>query len=61
MAHEDLAIGAELNRLSYLKDYLDNLVSIEADKKPLVKHLLVFVENYDMDGFIVALKEVGHV
>jgi signal transduction histidine kinase/CheY-like chemotaxis protein len=61
MAHEDLAIAAELNRLSYLKDYIDNLVSLEPDKKPLGNHLLGFVDNYDMDGFIVALKEVGHV
>jgi signal transduction histidine kinase/DNA-binding response OmpR family regulator len=61
MAHEDLSMAAELNRMSYLKDYLDNLVSIEPAIKPLARQLLEFVDNYDMDGFIVALKEVNHV
>lgn len=61
LAHEDLSMAADLNRLSYLKDYLDNLMKTEPENKALGLHLLEYVDNYDMDGFQAALKEVGHV
>ena len=61
LLHEELGIAAELNRLSYIKDSLDTLTSEDPDLKPLGQYLLTFVDNYDMEGFLAALKEVGHV
>lgn len=59
--HQDLTIAAELNRLSYLKEAIDNFVNQDPEHQDLGEHLLKFVDNYDMDGFLEALKEVGHV
>ncbi|MFT4924072.1 MAG: signal transduction histidine kinase/CheY-like chemotaxis protein [Phenylobacterium sp.] len=58
---KDLIIAAELNRLSYLKEAIDTLNEKSPEQEGLIKHLLKFVDNYDMDGFIEALREVGDV
>lgn len=59
--HNDLEMAAELNRLSFIKEYIETHILTVPDNKALGQHLLEFVENYDMDGFIAALKEVGNV
>lgn len=60
-AHQELEMAAELNRLSFIKEYIEANLLSDSDNKALGFYLLEFVENYDMDGFIAALKEVGYV
>ncbi len=60
-AFEQLQMAAELNRLSFVKEYIEKQLLTDTHNKPLGYHLLAYVENYDMDGFIDALKEVGRV
>jgi len=56
----ELKTAAEINRLSLVKGLLADLVKDEPDKKPLAEHLLSFIDNYDMDGLISAIKELNH-
>ena len=58
---EDLTIAAELNRMSYLKEAIDTLANDPSIQQGLAEHLLKYVDNYDMDGLIEALKEIKHV
>lgn len=55
-----LKTAAEINRLSLVKGLLADLAKEEPDKKPLAEHLLSFIDNYDMDGLISAIKELNH-
>jgi signal transduction histidine kinase/CheY-like chemotaxis protein len=59
--HEDLLMAAELNRLSYIKEFIDKHITTDPSNKTLGRYLHQFVDNYDLDGFIMALKEVGYV
>ena len=56
----ELKTAAEINRLSLVKNLLADLVKDEPDKKPLAVHLLSYIDNYDMDGLISAIKELNH-
>lgn len=58
--HQNLSVAAELNRLSYIKEVIDDLVSQTPEQNELGYYLLRFVDNYDMDGFLAALKEITH-
>lgn len=60
-AHQELTIAAELNRLSYIKEFIDTMVKKDPQQQDLGRFLMTFVDNYDMDGFIAALEEVGYV
>ena len=60
-AHQDLTIAAELNRLSYIKEFIDTMVTKDPQQQDLGRYLMTYVDNYDMDGFIAALEEVGYV
>jgi len=55
-----LKTAAEINRLSLVKSLLAELAKSEPDKKPLTEYLLKFIDNYDMDGLISAIKELNH-
>jgi len=57
---EKLKTAAEINRLSLVKTLLGDLASEQIDKKPLAEYLLNFIDNYDMDGLICAIKELNH-
>lgn len=55
-----LKTAAAINRLSLVKSLLADLAKAQPDKKPLTDHLLGFIDNYDMDGLIGAIKELNH-
>ncbi|MFT5163721.1 MAG: signal transduction histidine kinase/FixJ family two-component response regulator [Alteromonadaceae bacterium] len=59
--HQDLSIAAELNRMSYLKEAINNIMANDNTQQGLCLYLLEFVDNYDMDGFLAALKEIDYV
>ncbi|SFB82276.1 response regulator [Pseudoalteromonas denitrificans] len=55
-----LRTSAEINRLSHVKSILADLELQEPENKPLAEHLLRFIDNYDMDGLILAIKEISY-
>ena len=57
---EKLKTAAEINRSSLVKTLLGDLASEQIDKKPLAEYLLNYIDNYDMDGLICAIKELNH-
>ena len=57
--YDDIKTSAELNRSSHARDILVKLAQTSTDKQPLAEHLINFIDNYDMDGLLQALLQIG--
>ncbi len=54
---DEIKEAALINRVSHVKSLL---LALKQDSPELSERLLEFIDNYDMDGFSAAIKEIGY-